>query len=170
MPRADEENMFNVLELLNLAIQIEVNGERFFRHAVERVGAASLKELLGWLADEEVRHKAVLTSMKEEEVDRPKSSSSGPFVSLSQQALRAAMGRHVFSLDELELESITGEMEILRAAIVFEEDTILFFEFIASFVSDAGPLSTLERIRQEELNHKRLLTEKMSEIERETLK
>ena len=74
------------------------------------------------------------------------------------------MGRHAFSLDELEIDLIQDEKEVLRAAIAFEEDAILFFEFITPFVSDPGPLSTLEHIKKEELNHKLLLTEKLSEF------
>jgi rubrerythrin len=79
------------------------------------------------------------------------------------------MGRHAFSLDELEIDSIRDEKDILQAAISFEDDAIFFFEFIARLVSDPEPLSTLEQIRREELNHKLLLTEKMSEVREQGL-
>ena len=78
--------------------------------------------------------------------------------------MRGAMGRHAFSLDELRVDSIQEEKEILEAALNFEEDAILFFEFIAAFVTDPGALLTIQQIRTEELNHKLLLMEKISEI------
>ena len=154
--------MFTFSELFDLAIQVEVNGERFYRYAMNRVKGDSLKNLLGWLADQELLHESAFKEIKQTMVREPKLARS--FASLTQQALRRAMGRHAFSLDELEIDSIRDEKEILQAAVVFEEDTILFFEFIAPFVSDPGAFSTLEKIRIEESNHKQLLMEKISEI------
>ncbi|HIJ77629.1 MAG TPA: ferritin family protein [Deltaproteobacteria bacterium] len=154
--------MFTASELFDLAIQVEINGERFYRYALSRVKRDSLKNLLGWLADEELRHKSTFLEIKEKADDE--TTPSGTFFSLSQEVLRNAMGRHAFSLDELEIDLIQDEKEVLRAAIAFEEDAILFFEFITPFVSDPGPLSTLEHIKKEELNHKLLLTEKLSEF------
>ena len=141
--------MFTVSELFDLAIQVEVNGERFYRYAKDRVKGDSLKNLLGWLADQELLHESAFKEIKERIVRGTKPAPS--FASLTQQALRSAMGRHAFSLDELQIDSIRDEKEILRAAVLFEEDTILFFEFITPFVSDPGASSTLEKIRTEEL-------------------
>ncbi len=154
--------MFTASDLFDLAIQVEINGERFYRYALSKVKRDSLKDLLAWLADQESEHKSAFLEIKGRTADS--AMPSGPLVSLSQQALRGAMGRHAFSLDELEIDLIQDEKEILRAAIVFEEDSILFFEFIAPFVSDPSPLATLEHIKKEELNHKLLLMEKMSEF------
>ncbi len=53
---------------------------------------------------------------------------------------------------------------MLRAALLFEEDTIVFFEFISPFVSDPDVTAILEKIKAEEFNHKQLLMEKLSEI------
>jgi rubrerythrin len=154
--------MFTASELFDLAIQVEINGEQFYRYALSRVKRDSVKNLLGWLADQELEHKSTFLEIKERTADETKPVDH--FVSLNQQALRSAMGRHAFSLDELEIDLIRDEKEILQAAIVFEEDSILFFEFIAPFVSDPEPLATLENIKKEELNHKLLLMEKMSEV------
>ena len=154
--------MFTFSELFDLAIQVEVNGERFYRYAMNRVKGESLQNLLGWLADEELLHQSAFKELKQRTgrgITLPPS-----LASLTQQAVRRAMGRHAFSLDELQIDSIRDEKEILEAAVVFEEDTILFFEFITPFVSDQGAASTLEKIRTEELNHKQLLMEKISAI------
>jgi rubrerythrin len=107
-------------------------------------------------------HESAFKEIKERIVHGTKPAPS--FASLTQQALRRAMGRHAFSLDELQIDSIRDEKEILQAAVVFEEDTIMFFEFIAPFVSDPGASSILEKIKAEELSHKQLLMEKISAI------
>jgi rubrerythrin len=154
--------MFTASELFDLAIQIEVNGERFYRHAMRTVKRDSVRDLLGWLADQELLHKSAFAEIKERITHGTKPDLSFP--SLSQQALSRAMGRHAFSLDELQIDSTQDEEEMLQAAVLFEEDTILFFEFIASFVSDPVAFSLLEKIRAEEFNHKRLLVEKLARI------
>ena len=154
--------MFTASELFDLAVQVEVNGERFYRYAMRRVKGDTLKNLLGWLADQELLHQRAFMEIKEQTARGAKAASSSS--SLTQQALRSAMGRHAFSLDELQIDSIRDEKEILQAAVVFEEDTIMFFEFIAPFVSDPGASSILEKIKAEELNHKQLLMEKISAI------
>ena len=69
-----------------------------------------------------------------------------------------------FLWNELQMKSIRDEEEILEAALLFEEDTILFFEFISPFITNPEASSMLERIRAEESNHKRVLEEKISEI------
>ena len=155
--------MFTASELFDLAIQVETNGERFYRCALNRVERDSLKGLLGWLADQEVRHKATFYELKEKAHDEV--TQSGPVSLQSREALRAAMGRHAFSLDDLEIDLPQDEKDVLQAAIAFEEDTILFFEFIAPLISSPGPVSTLENIKKEELNHKLLLTKQLSELE-----
>ena len=154
--------MFTFSELFDLAIQVEVNGERFYRYAMNRAKGDSLKNLLGWLADQELLHESAFKEIKERIVHGTKPAPS--FASLTQQALRRAMGRHAFSLDELQIDTIQNEEEIMQAALLFEEDTIMFFEFIAPFVSDPGASSILEKIKAEELNHKQLLMEKISAI------
>ncbi len=156
--------MFTASELFDLAIQVEINGERFYRRALDRVEGATLKKVLGWLADQEALHKSAFRAIREKITEKTTVPSS--FGSLNQQILRDAMGRHAFSLDELQISSIQTEKEVLQAALLFEEDAILFFEFIASFVSDSEALSTLEEIHKEELNHKLMLIEKLSEMDR----
>jgi rubrerythrin len=154
--------MFTVLELYDLAAQIEANGEQFYRFALTRVKADPLMDLLGWLADQELLHKNTFAGLKEKTAG-----SGGPvpcFPSLSTQVLTGAMGRRAFSLDELEIDSIRDEEALLQAALTFEEDTILFFEFISPFISEPEAVTMLEKIKAEELNHKQLLIEMIAKI------
>ena len=159
--------MFTVLELYDLAAQIEANGEQFYRYAMTRVDRDSFSDLFNWLADQELVHKETFTDIREEIVSSGKPTPDFP--SLSREILLGAMGRHAFSLDELDIESIRDEEELLQAALVFEEDTIIFFDFISPFISDPGAISMLEKIKAEELNHKQLLTEKIDEIRRKSV-
>jgi len=156
--------MFTALELFDLAVRVEENGERFYRLALNRVKRDSVRNLLVWLADQEILHKSSFAKARERIAGENKPVPSFP--SLDSGVLRNAMGRHAFSLDELHIDSIRDEEQILRAALLFEEDTMLFFEFISSFISDPDALSILEKIRIEESNHKQLILEKILELEK----
>ena len=49
--------MFSSREIFDLAIQIEKNGETFYRDALKQISNPSLRSLLQWLADQEVKHR-----------------------------------------------------------------------------------------------------------------
>ena len=57
--------MFTASELFDLAVQVEENGERFYRYALGRVKRDALKNLLGWLADQELQHMSAFLEIKE---------------------------------------------------------------------------------------------------------
>lgn len=152
--------MYTAVEIFDLAIQLEENGENFYRRAANRAAGPGVKELFRWLADQEVGHGRTFREMRENAWKSDQSREIMP--GAMGDALRSAMGRHVFSLDDLEAGSIRDEKELFEAAIVFEEDSIQFFELIASFISEPRVLFAIERIRGEELDHKRLLIEKLA--------
>jgi rubrerythrin len=156
--------MFTASELFDLAARVEENGERFYRSAMKKTKPGPLKELLGWLAEQEVQHKNIFAEIKEKIAAEMEQDPA--LLSLGREVLQSAMGRHAFSLDELEIDSIREEEQILRAALVFEEDTLLFFEFISPFVSDQEVCAMLERIKAEELDHKQILLDKIAQIQR----
>ena len=48
--------MFNLRDVLDMAIKIERNGESVYRKALMRTNDPELVEMLTWMADEEARH------------------------------------------------------------------------------------------------------------------
>lgn len=156
--------MFTASELFDIAIQVEINGERFYRYASGLVVDPSLREALVWLADQELQHRSLFLEIKKGSSALAEPGDPPP-TDEERMVLRAAMGRHAFSLDELNVHSLRNDRELMEAAIAFEDDAILFFEFISSLVSDPKALAGIEEIRREELKHRKLLVEKMSSIQ-----
>ncbi|MBW1775894.1 MAG: rubrerythrin, partial [Deltaproteobacteria bacterium] len=56
--------MFSSNEIFDLAVRIEKNGEAFFRNAMEKVKAPSVRSLFEWLAEQEVKHREWFVSKK----------------------------------------------------------------------------------------------------------
>jgi rubrerythrin len=48
--------LFSTDEILDLAVQIERNGEAVYRDAIGLLSDPELVSLLGWMADEEAKH------------------------------------------------------------------------------------------------------------------
>jgi rubrerythrin len=142
--------MYTIGEIVDIAIQVEKNGERLYRKAVEKVPNPSLIPLLQWLADEEVNHFKWFTELKHtvhtNEVD-PRLDEMGRTI------LRGVVGDQSFSLDEVDFSSIDHVKDLLGLAIEFEKDTVLFYEMIGAFIQGGETLNQLKAIIEEERRH-----------------
>jgi rubrerythrin len=146
--------MFYVSEIYALAVQIEKNGESFYREASRKVSSPQLRSLLEYLADEEVKHIETFTQKKEafhSEKGQPALDEAGSAV------LQEILGGQRFSLEEVNLSEMEKAEDFLQMALEFERDTILFFELIGSFIEDADTLEKLNEIIEEENRHIKLL-------------
>ncbi len=153
--------MFSVTEIFDIAIQLEENGERLYRMAAEHVTDEGLRTMLSWLADEEVRHRARFVEMKRstnllKRRDQWTDEASGAI-------LQSVIGDHAFSLDDLDPETLEDEAALMRLAVEFEEDGILFYEMIRSFVSEPEVLLQLNAILEEERKHVELFKRRMEQ-------
>ena len=143
--------MFSADEIFDLAIRIERNGEKFYRDLISRLESTELKEALGWLAEEEMRHAQFFANLKQENKNRERTILGEDGV--DNMLLQDLLGDRVFSLDDLDLSSLSDLRSLLQQAIEFEKDTILFFEMIKPFVEEDAALEQLEAIIKEEHRH-----------------
>ena len=148
--------MFSVGDIIDLATQIEENGENVYRKAVEKAPNPSLASLLQWLADEEAKHISWFNELREVANSTP---IDPQLEELGKNILRSVVGEQSFSLDEADFSRIDTVKELLRLAIEFEKDTILFYEMIQTFVQDRETLDHLKEIIEEETRHIGLLEE-----------
>jgi len=154
--------MFTASEVFDLAIQIEVNGENFYRKALGGAHQEQLKGLLLFLADQETKHRDTFERLKAGLSQRP--DAGDPIAGATGSALRAAMGRHAFSLDDLESSPVLDEKGLLQTALEFEKDSIQFYEFLATLIDEPSALIAIQEIRGEELEHKDLLMRKIAAL------
>lgn len=155
----ERRSMFSDSEIFDIAIQLEENGERFYRQAVLQVKSEDLRELLIWLAEQEMHHRESFVQMK----SCVKRTPEGRWAEAASGAiLQSVMGEHALSLDEVDFSAIPDEAALLKVAIGFENDGIMFYELMRSFVEDAATLLQLDRIIQEERAHVRLFEERLN--------
>ena len=142
--------MFSTYEILDIAVKLEKNGEKVYREAMDQTGDPSLKELLKWMADEEIKHAEWFSELKSEvELNEDYHlirEMSGDLVS-------EFVGDQSFSLKDVDFSAIKGTRELIEVFIEFERDTILFFEMLESFIIDEKTGEKLNRIIEEEKDH-----------------
>ena len=148
--------MFSVHEILDIAVRIEKNGEEFYREAKEKVSSDSVASLLQWLADAEVEHWQRFTGLKQ---TLNADVGNRQLEEMSGALLQDILGDQNFSLSDIDFADVHGVPTLLKLAIEFENDTILFFEMISGLIDDSKTIACLETIIREERHHIQVLEE-----------
>ena len=153
--------MFTIGDIIDLAIQIEENAERIYRNAAQEISDSSISSLLLRLADDEVKHAQWLSELKAKvnnTVEDPRAEEMG------KRLLQGVLGDQSFSLREASFSTMKEVEDVLKVAIEFQEDTVLFYEMIRSFIKGQETLDHLDTIIKEENDHIRLLQESLDPI------
>ncbi|WP_320042002.1 ferritin family protein [uncultured Desulfobacter sp.] len=140
--------MFTLNDLFDIAIKMEENGRDVYLNALGKAGNREIEGLVQWMADEENRHKSWFE--KQKSVISP----SGRDLNIMLPGvIKEMMGDNSLSLDELDLSEITTPVQMLETFIMFENDTILFYEFLEAFVESEPVKAGLHKIIAEEMAH-----------------
>lgn len=142
--------MFEIGEILDLAIRLEKNGEAEYRKAAGRVSDPRLAEMLGWMADEEVRHRQWFEDLKR----TLSTAGRSPFLEeMGRNLFGDVVGTQSFSLREVDFAAIESGAELLAVFVEFEKDTVVFYEMIEPFVEEGPTRDHLRTIITEEKRH-----------------
>ena len=152
--------MFSLKDIIDIAVQIEKNGERVYRNAAQKIKNPSLRFLLQGLADEEAGHAKWFETL----IDTV--AGTGDFQEqekMGRALLKNAVGDQSFTLEDADFSSMETIEDLLELAIEFEKDTVLFYGMLQPLIEDQKTLEQLHAIIQEEENHARRLKEMLSE-------
>jgi rubrerythrin len=142
--------MFSVHEILDLAIQLEENGESVYRTAVDKITKSDLASLLIWMADEEARHRRWFLEVKK----KVETHSDNPLMTeMSRQVFAGILGDKSFSHRDVDFSRVDRVDDLIGISLEFEKDTILFYETLIPFIEDDETLENIKNIIAEEKNH-----------------
>ena len=147
---------FNADEVFEMGMDIEKNGEAYYKKAAELATDPNIKKAFTYLAGEEKKHWETFKELRE--ALPPKSSS--PTVidpdGLESLYLDALVKSRLFN-SEQEAEKVASkvedEIEALRAALTFEKDTILFFQTMRSMTREDLGREKIDMLIEEEQKH-----------------
>jgi rubrerythrin len=142
--------MFSVVEIYDIAIRLEQNGENVYRKAIAEIPHPDLVPLLEWIIQEEMDHRQWFVELKA----RLDESGSNPFAELPEGDLvQQFIGEQSFSLAEIDFSRLGDRKKLIKTFVEFEEDTILFYEMLTPFIRDEQTKKQLEQVIIEEKGH-----------------
>ncbi|MBO8131133.1 MAG: ferritin family protein [Candidatus Marinimicrobia bacterium] len=138
-------------EVFKIAIEIERNGQRFYRNYAEKNDDEKIKEVFNNLADMESDHERAFIEMKNRLVtdyDRIEADTEG----LLNAYIKAFAGGYIFTSDDKIVEAGSPD-DILKYAIGKEKDSISYYLAVKEFVVGEDNKDKVDRIIKEEMKH-----------------
>jgi rubrerythrin len=149
---------FTANDVFEMAEQLERNGAKFYRTAAENVSDPRSKKLLIELAAMEDEHEKTFASLRADLTEAEKTITVFDPEDESVLYLRALADTRVFFKKKIDISSMK---EILKAAIVAEKDSIVFYLGLKDFVPDQLGKNRLDKIIKEEMGHIRILSNEL---------
>jgi rubrerythrin len=147
-----EAGVFSAAEMVQIAIQLEQNGQAFYQAAANRTNHEEVKHLLEFLAKEEERHERVFAGLLPEEKEhRPAQEYPGQKSAFIQALLEERL-LPAGELVERVLPGLKSDAEVLDFALGFEKDTIIFFYELRHML-DAAQRGIMDEIMAQEKAH-----------------
>ena len=154
---------FTADDVFEMAEQLERNGANFYRKAAENVSDPRSKKLLIELAKMEDEHEKTFASLRADLTAAEKTTTVFDPEDESALYLRALADTRVFFKKKIDISSMK---EILKAAIVAEKDSIVFYLGLKDFVPDKLGKNRLDTIIKEEMGHIRILSKELVSLKK----
>lgn len=103
--------MFTTSDILEIAIQIETNGEQSYRKAAGAGADPSLAAMLAEMADEEHKHRTWFTDLKIRLAIQPVEAA---VEEMGRELFQSILGEKAFSLDEVDLARLPDRQALLQ--------------------------------------------------------
>jgi rubrerythrin len=157
-------DQFSIQEIIEIAIEIEKNGEAFYRTLVESANTARLRDLFKYLSEEEKKHKVrfeeILKSVGGYQI------SEIYYATEYMGYMKALADERVFTKDVFApdiVKNLKSSKEAIDLAIGFEKDSIIFLHEMRDMISDPEK-ETVQRLLNEEREHLRRLSAIKSQV------
>jgi len=143
--------MFTIADICNIAIQIEKNGAEAYRKAGIKCNDPEVAAFLHEMADEELQHGQWLETIISSQ--QPLNAEQIELELIGKNLLQDMIRGNGFLLTNEELEAAQQVDDVIKRSKDLEEDTILFYQFIANLLEDAAAIRQMQLIITEERNH-----------------
>ena len=158
--------IFNAAEVFEIAEQIERNGQKFYRKAVQVVKNPEIKEFLESLAAMEDSHEVLFNQLKKEILDIPENDFPDMDDQLSQYLHSFAEGKIFESSEspENKIDENSTLDEIFDIAIDFERNSVIYFTLIKEIVPEDLGKNKIDVLIKEEIKHIAVLNNRLNTI------
>ncbi len=145
---------FTANDVFEMAEQLERNGAKFYQDAAQHTDNPEYKKLLEGLSQMEVEHEKIFVKLRSELSGNETASTVFDPQNESVLYLRALADTKVFFEKEIDFSSMKS---VLKAAILAEKDSIVFYLGIKEMVPEKYGKDKLDKIIKEEMGHIKIL-------------
>ncbi len=146
------------MNILEYAMQMEKDGEEFYRDLAQKVKNTGIRNILTMLADEEARHYQVLADIEQGSAEVPETDILNHAKNVFAEMKDTGRTLH---LDE-------AQIDLYREAQAIEQRSIDFYTEKAAVVGQDAQKQLLTRLAQEEKKHYFLLENIIDFVSRPT--
>jgi rubrerythrin len=160
---------FSADEIFQIAEQIERNADRFYRRAAQETGDSALRKKLLDLAAMENTHEKIFAALRSDLSGQEIEATVPEPWGEAALYLRGIADGHVFDVRRDPTEWLTGKEtkeDILRAAIGYEKDSIVFYLGIKEVVPQELGKDKIDSILKEEMTHVAVLSDELASSKR----
>jgi len=156
---------FSLSEVLQMAEEIERSGVRFYKQGAQASTDPETKKVMLDLAEKEKEHEKTFAELRRQYC----SNEDLNLVDLDGQVamhIRLMAETHVFNLDHETSQlvaSVQSPRSLLKLALGFEKDTIVFFSALKDAVTDKNR-EKVDILIQEEIEHIRQLSQAIKQL------
>lgn len=147
---------YNAEEILEMAMQIERDGAKFYRLAAEGAVDENIRQVLNNLAAMEDDHEKIFATMKENLTDKEREPTTYDSDNLAASYIHAMVEGIVFDAKAKPQKVLAKQktmQDILKMAIAFEKDSIVFYLGMKSAVPKRLGKDKIDKIIEEEMRH-----------------
>ncbi|WP_456400826.1 ferritin-like domain-containing protein [Mesoaciditoga sp.] len=151
-----KDYLYSADELLEMALKIEEDGEKFYTFLSEKLEDDRKKELFSYLAGQEREHAETFKELSKGLVEETDPS----FWEEASKYIRSIVENKIFpSLEEMKEKSKNMTLnQLLDFAISIEKETVIFYEELYDMVREKKSKEILSKIIREEVSHVRKLS------------
>ncbi len=151
-----KDYLYSADELLEMALKIEEDGEKFYTFLSEKLEDDRKKELFSYLAGQEREHAETFKELSKGLVEETDPS----FWEEASKYIRSIVENKIFpSLEEMKKKSENMTLnQLLDFAISIEKETVIFYEELYDMVREKKSKEILSKIIREEVSHVRKLS------------
>lgn len=143
------------MDMYDIAIQMEIEGERLYRELIAKTQSAGLKAIFTMLAEDEVKHQKTFLSLKK-----------GKVVPMASSQVSEAAEEVFGSLSEEDLALEKNQLEVYEKALEVELNSIKYYTKQLEKVEDEKIVAALREIIEEEHRHFDLIDDIVLMLER----
>jgi len=156
---------FNADEVFAMALEIEINGSKFYRKAAEFASDKRVKEMLLSLADMEDRHYEAFAELRRKLSQKERAGTVWDPDNEAAVYLRTMADHRVFDLSDPTTQFTGAEplSEVFHKAVDLEKDSVVFYLGMKDLVPEKLGKDKIDDILHEEMSHITILNRELAE-------